>query len=134
MVERAAKAEAKAELLQEMLDKGMTPKAAEAAVEAKEGADPEPQRKDFPDDAQYNRALGRWDARQETKAALAERDKSADNSAALEQLQAEMQAAQASPGDVRKEFRQAVTGKEQKSETKGKRKVYNPATGKIEEQ
>jgi hypothetical protein len=56
-----------------------------------------------------------------------------DYKAAVEQLQAEMQAAQASPGDVRKEFRQAVTGKD-KTETKAKRKVYNPATGKIEEQ
>lgn len=55
-----------------------------------------------------------------------------DYKAAVEQLQKEMEAAQASPGDVRKEFRQAVTGKEDKP--KGKRKVYNPATGKIEEQ
>ena len=52
-----------------------------------------------------------------------------DYKAAVEQLQKEMEAAQASPGDVRKEFRQAVTGK---SESKGKRKVYNPSTGKIE--
>ncbi len=30
-------------------------------------ADPEPQRNTFPSDAEYNRALGRWDARQEAK-------------------------------------------------------------------
>jgi hypothetical protein len=65
LVERAAKAEARAELLQELLDKGMTPKQAAEVVDKQTDEDPEPQRKDFPDDAQYNRALGRWDARQE---------------------------------------------------------------------
>lgn len=55
-----------------------------------------------------------------------------DYKAAVEQLQKEMAAAQASPGDVRKDFREAVAGKDKPE--KGKRKVYNPATGKIEEQ
>jgi hypothetical protein len=36
-----------------------------------------------------------------------------DYKAAVEQLQAEMEAAQASPGDVRKEFRESVTGKKE---------------------
>jgi len=73
LLERAAKAEARAELLQELVDKGLTPKAAEAQV-AKQDEDPEPQRKDFHEgpagDATYNRALGRWDARNEAKAEI----------------------------------------------------------------
>jgi hypothetical protein len=51
-----------------------------------------------------------------------------DYKAAVDQLQKEMEAAQASPGDVRKEFRKAVTGKEEGP----KRKKYNPTTDKFE--
>ncbi len=91
LLERAAKAEARAEVLQELIDKGLSPKAAEAEVEKQEeAADPEPQRKDFQDDASYNRALGRWDARQETKAELGKRDQQAGNQAALTQLAGEI--------------------------------------------
>jgi hypothetical protein len=87
LVERAAKAEARAELLQELLDKGMTHEAANEAIEvAKGNADPEPVRKDFPDDAAYYRALGRWDARQETAKALGERDKQTDQQRQNEQV------------------------------------------------
>ena len=39
--------------------------------------DPEPQRKDFSTDAEYNRAVGRWDSRQETAKALAVKEKEA---------------------------------------------------------
>lgn len=46
------------------------PKEAEKAAPVEVAEDPEPQRKDFPDDAQYNRALGRWEARQETTKVL----------------------------------------------------------------
>ncbi len=93
LLERAAKAEGRAELLQELIDRGMTPGAAAATVDAAAGKpaeDPEPQRKDFPDDAAHNRALGRWDARQETKAELAKRDQAADNAGQLDQLRADI--------------------------------------------
>ncbi len=60
--ERAAAAEARAKAFEEM---GMKPKEAKEAAVKEAIEDPEPQRKDFPDDAQHQRALGRWDARQE---------------------------------------------------------------------
>jgi hypothetical protein len=66
--DEAAEFRGRASVLQEMIDKGAKPAEAKAAVAAD---DPEPQRKDFPDDAAYNRAAGRWDARQETKKELA---------------------------------------------------------------
>lgn len=38
-------------------------------------SDPEPQREQFATDSEYNRAAGRWDARQEAKKTVAEADK-----------------------------------------------------------
>ena len=61
-------------------------------------ADPEPERKNFASDAEYNRALGRWDARQEVAKAtervetkLTEREQQA---AELEQLRADIAASE----------------------------------------
>lgn len=58
---------------------GVAPKAEEkslAKMDAPE--DPEPHRNQFATDAEYNRALGRWDSRQETKKELGKRDQTAE--------------------------------------------------------
>jgi len=86
--ERAARAEERAKVLEEL---GAKPKGTEATVLPPPAAsDPEPQRKEFGTDAEYNRALGRWDARQE--AAKVIDAKSADNSQ-MAQYQAQLVAA-----------------------------------------
>jgi len=87
--EEAAEERGRRLALEGLLAQGIIPKPAETK-EAKKEEDPEPQRKDFPDDATYNRALGRWDARQEANALLGKRDEAADNAAAIEALRAEI--------------------------------------------
>lgn len=67
--EKAAAAEARAQLMQEMFDKGLV-KPTEAAKADKAATDPEPLRKDFANDADYYRACGKWDARQEAAKAV----------------------------------------------------------------
>ncbi len=52
--------------LEEMIAKGSTV-GIPAKGEAPKPDDPEPKRADFQDDASFNRALGRWDTRQEVK-------------------------------------------------------------------
>jgi hypothetical protein len=52
---------------------------------AKTEADPEPQRAQFGTDAEYNRALGRWDARQEAKAEVSKVTAKADEEQQNEQ-------------------------------------------------
>lgn len=69
----------------EMLE---TPKS-EAKTE-KVSADPEPQRGEFPDDASYNRALGRWDARQETAKVITETESKVESETRLEKLRTEV--------------------------------------------
>lgn len=66
--ERAARAEERAKVIEELgLTKPQTEKTAAAGTSGEAAAvvDPEPMRKDFGSDADYHRALGRWDARQE---------------------------------------------------------------------
>lgn len=48
--------------------------------------DPEPVRKDFADDATYNRAVGKWDARQEARAAIDKLRKDGDAEAGAEEF------------------------------------------------
>ena len=76
----------------------MKPASVPPAAVASPVADPEPQRKNFASDAEYNRALGRWDARQEVAKAtervetkLTEREQQA---AELEQLRADISASE----------------------------------------
>jgi hypothetical protein len=62
--ENAARAEERLSIYKEL---GLTAaRNLSSAVEVP-ATDPEPQRKDFATDAEYNRAAGRWDARQEAK-------------------------------------------------------------------
>ncbi len=86
--EEAAELRGKLSAIQEF---GLAKKV-EAATAPK---DEEPQRKDYADDATYQRALGRWDARQETKAELAKRDEATGQTEAQRQLEAQVQAANA---------------------------------------
>ncbi len=72
------------------------PKPAVAAAD-----DPEPQRKDFPDDAAYNRALGRWDARQETKKVI---DTSDQEKQRIDELKREMAEADTQAAEDKKLF------------------------------
>ena len=68
--------------------------AAAAAEEVKPKADPEPQRKHFASDAEYNRALGRWDARQEASKVLGEAKGQQTQQEQLQALQAEIREAE----------------------------------------
>jgi len=61
--EELGAARARADMMAEELERSR--RAAPAASAAAPVADPEPQRAQFQSDAEYNRALGRWDARQE---------------------------------------------------------------------
>ena len=77
---------------------GMRPGSVPPAAVAAPVTDPEPQRREFGTDAEYNRALGRWDARQEVAKAtervetkLTEREQQA---AELEQLRADIAASE----------------------------------------
>ena len=77
---------------------GMRPGSVPPAVVSAPVSDPEPQRREFGTDAEYNRALGRWDARQEVAKAtervetkLTEREQQA---AELEQLRADIAASE----------------------------------------
>ena len=59
--EQAAEERGRRLAIEDMISRGMAPKATEKAVEE----DPEPQRAQFATDVEYQRAAGRWDARQE---------------------------------------------------------------------
>jgi hypothetical protein len=60
-----------------------------AAAKPEVSEDPEPQRKDFADDATFNRAAGRWDARQEAKKVVSAKEAETSTQAALrEELKA----------------------------------------------
>jgi hypothetical protein len=79
--EEAAEWKGKAEALQAVLDRlGPTPVAAPPSG----SDDPEPQRSAYSSDAEYNRALGRWDARQETQKIVKESTQTAEQRAALQ--------------------------------------------------
>lgn len=80
------------------LQKGKTAEIKPAAADA----DPEPKRTDFQSDAEYNRAMGRWDARQETKKELAKRDTTAANEQQLAALREEIAAADRKAEDDKK--------------------------------
>lgn len=71
--------------LEAYMEMGLTPKQAQDKIDGeaqpKADEDPEPQRDKFATDAEYNRAVGRWDARQETKKELAQRDESGKSKA-----------------------------------------------------
>ena len=69
------------------------PAAAKAAEATKE--DPEPLRKDFGTDADFNRALGRWDARQEVSKAEAKAATKEGQKAEIDALRAEVEASEA---------------------------------------
>lgn len=65
-VEEAAYYKGKAEAAEALLDK-LGSKTAPSGSPPEATDDPEPQRSGYSTDAEYNRALGRWDARQEAK-------------------------------------------------------------------
>lgn len=79
--EDKARFEGRNSVLEELVKAKPETPAPGAAVE-----DPEPQRDAFTTDAEYNRALGRWDARQETKKELAKHDESGRTEQEIEDL------------------------------------------------
>jgi hypothetical protein len=83
--------------LEEMIAKGVV-KSEQAAPAAD---DPEPQRAQFADEATYNRALGRWDARQESKKVTTE---TLQNSEAMETLKTSLREAAEKADADRKNF------------------------------
>ena len=58
-------------------------KGTSAAAKPEVSEDPEPLRKDFADDATFNRAAGRWDARQEAKKIVSTKEAETASQAAL---------------------------------------------------
>lgn len=82
--EEAAGNKARAEQLQDLIDRGLIQ--AGSAKVGKGEDDPEPTRKDFASDAEYNRAVGRWDARQESKKVLGTVTEQRDQEQQLSQL------------------------------------------------
>lgn len=66
--------------LQAFEEMGIKPKQAEV----KAADDPEPQLAQFGSEAEYNRALGRWDARQEAKTVLGKKDEAEKSTKELE--------------------------------------------------
>lgn len=82
--------------LEAYMEMGLTPKQAQDKIDGeaqpKADEDPEPQRDKFATDAEYNRAVGRWDARQETKKELAQRDESGKSKADSEAFYANVRA------------------------------------------
>lgn len=89
--EQAAEERGRRIAIEEMLAKNAAVPAAKATPA---DDDPEPQRKDFPDDASYNRAAGKWDVRQETKKELAKSEEKTAEAAELEQYKGVLQAAE----------------------------------------
>lgn len=70
---------------------GIAPRTAPAAAAdtpEDASADSEPQRKDFHADAEYQRALGRWDARQEVKKQIASRDETEEFRSHVQEMDA----------------------------------------------
>jgi hypothetical protein len=70
--EEAAELRGRLKAIEEL---GLSPKKEQ---EAKKEADPEPVRTDYSSEADYNRALGRWDARQEVKKVETNREQTAE--------------------------------------------------------
>lgn len=77
--------------LQAYEEMGLKPKPAEVPRGAE---DPEPQRKDFANDGDYNRALGRWDARQEAGKLVAKVEEKQTQESQLNSLREEIAAAE----------------------------------------
>ena len=63
LLRRLGEAEGKAKAYEVLINRGVIP----GNTTQEPVIDPEPQRKDFASDVEHNRALGRWDARQEAK-------------------------------------------------------------------
>lgn len=97
--ERAKRELLEAELaaLKAKLEGTATTKPAEATDD-----DPEPKREAFATDAEYNRAAGRWDARQEAKKELAKRDTVVASAEQLKQLRDDIAAADAKAAEDKK--------------------------------
>jgi hypothetical protein len=70
LLRQLGEAEGRTKVLEEMLH--LTRPAAAATAKAENTEDPEPARDKFQDDASYNRALGRWEARQEATKTVAQ--------------------------------------------------------------
>lgn len=85
--EDKARAEGRLSVLEEL---GIKPKEKEPAPVVAD--DPEPQHDAFATDAEYNRALGRWDARQETKKELAKHDETGRTEQELAELKTTLKA------------------------------------------
>lgn len=88
LIEEKAKLEGRLEAFSEM---GLKP--GEKKVEPAAGADPEPTRDQFGTDAEYSIALGRWDARTETRKVLATKDEETAATQKLEELKASIRTA-----------------------------------------
>jgi len=90
--EAAAEERGRRTALEELLAKGITVSpTGQPKVQTEAEADPEPQRKDFPDDAAYNRAAGRWDARQEARKELEKAGTQGAQAAQVEAVRTEIQ-------------------------------------------
>ena len=76
--------------LKALEDMGAIPKKEEPKVEAKP-EDPEPQLKDFKTEAEYNRALGRWEGRQGAKEVIGKQAETDKSKAEFETFKAELE-------------------------------------------
>jgi len=103
---RLGEAEGRAAAYKEILEKGVkVPDTAAPASTAKTGEavseDPEPKREGFKDDAEYNRALGKWEARQEAKKVVTA---DTQNKEQIEALRKQLADADKKAGDDKKLF------------------------------
>ena len=94
LIREAAEAKGRADAMEAMLAKSGVP-GHKAEPPAAKTEDPEPQRTQFGTDAEYNRALGRWDARQEAKSLIAKKDQRSAGEQAQVALQQQSDAAKA---------------------------------------
>ncbi len=88
--EEAAEARGRAKTLEELIAKGaiVTPNGKTTEVKADE--DPEPKRENFATDREFDRACGKWDARQEAKKEIGKVVTSDEQAAELEEVRAEI--------------------------------------------
>lgn len=126
--EEAALNKGRADMLQEMIDKGLVGPVGTKAP--KIDADPEPIRADFTTDAEWYRAVGRWDARQEAAKVgtkIAEQQTQAQE---LETMRGEMMAAQEKAVKDKAIFEDwdAVLQKQQESEEDGTAPTFSIET------
>jgi hypothetical protein len=92
LLKQLGEAEGRAKTLQEMIDKGLVKPAAPTKPVIEPSADPEPLRKDFKSDADYYRAIGKWEARQETKKVVTDTSKQQEEARQRNELVTQMDA------------------------------------------